>query len=64
MAYTCKDHRKVIFNFLLKIKSLVSFTFILNESEKDEQVYRYTSREPLKGHIEETKSYIKVHLME
>ena len=42
--------------------SMISLTFVVNESTPEEATFRYATKEPLRGYVEENKSNIKVSL--
>lgn len=42
--------------------SMISLTFVVNESTPEEATFRYATKEPLRGYVEENKSNIKVNL--
>ena len=39
---------------------MISLTFVVNEATTDEATFRYATKEPLRGYVEENKSNIKV----
>jgi hypothetical protein len=42
------------------LKNMVSLGIIINEGSDDQQIYKYKSKTPFKGEVEEEKSFLKV----